>query len=178
MGLLQTRCQRLDDGFGCSIPNSTLVQSPIYNWARIQSRRVPLAITVDGSLTAAQLAPLPRALLDAAKSAAREAGFVDISFNGDELGEAAEITELNGKQGISMELVYFVPDVPSDRGRWKRVKSAILLGMMRELEGRGVALGRPWRRTTMVVHEDQGDGGGRCARGLLGPPPGSAPALD
>ena len=155
VGLLQTRCQRLDDGFGCSIPNSMLVQSPIYNWARIQSRRVPLGITVDGSLTAAQLAPLPRALLDAAKRAAREAGFVDISFNGDELGEAAEITELNGKQGISMELVYFVPDVPSDRGRWKRVRSAILLGMMRELEGRGVALGRPWKRTTMVVHEDQ-----------------------
>lgn len=142
VGLLQTRCQRFEDGFGCSIPNSMLVQSPIYNWARIQSRRVPLAVVVDGSLTAAQLAPLPRALLNAAKRAAREAGHVDISFNGEEAGEAAEIAELNGKQGVSMEMIFFVPDVPSDRGRWKRVKTAILLGLMRELEERGVALGR------------------------------------
>ena len=52
------------------------------------------------------------------------------------------------------EQVFLVPDVPSDRARWKRVKSAILVGMLRELEARGVALGRPWKRATMVVHED------------------------
>ena len=30
-----------------TIPNATLVRTPIYNWARIQTRRVPLPITVD-----------------------------------------------------------------------------------------------------------------------------------
>ena len=149
VGLLQTRCQRYDDGFSCSIPNSTLVRSPIYNWARIQNRRVPLTVVVDGTLTAAQLAPLPRALLDAAKRAAREAGHNDISFNGEAEGEAAEITELNGPQGISMDIVFFVPDVPADRGRWKRIKTAILVGLMHELEERGVALGRGALR---IVH--------------------------
>jgi len=49
VGLLKTRCQRFDDGFSCAIPNSVLVRSPIYNWARIQTRRVPLSITVDST---------------------------------------------------------------------------------------------------------------------------------
>ena len=83
---------------------------------------------------------------------------------GKEQGEAAEITSMNTEQGISLELVsrnpnqlnpnqvnpnpnpnlgpnpdqvFLVPDVPSDRARWKRVKSAILVGMLRELEARG-----------------------------------------
>ena len=90
-------------------------------------------------------------------------------FNGDELGEAAEITSLNTEQGISMELVYLVPDVPSDRARWKRAKSAILVGMLRELEARGVALGRPWKRATMVVHEDQAGEGRALPRGVHRP---------
>ena len=65
-----------------------------------------------------------------------------------------------------------MPDVPSDRARWKRVKSAILVGMLRELEARGVALGRPWKRATMVVHEEHAGE----ARAL--PPGAHRPSID
>ena len=50
------------------------------------------------------LAPLPRALYEAARRAAQHAGFPDITFNCEDQGEVAEIVDVAGRLGVSFEV--------------------------------------------------------------------------
>lgn len=153
VGLLKTSCVLFDSGFACAIPNSTLVRSPIYNWERFKERRVVVDLVLDASTaTPDKLGPLPLALLEAARAAARAAKFADVTFGCEEQGDGVEIVDAADAFGVRVQLIALVPRREGDPTRWKRAKSAMLVGMLRELEARGIALGRT---RTSVLHDTE-----------------------
>lgn len=152
VGLLVTRCAKLD-GPACTIPNSVLVRASIINESRVKSRRIPIDVVVDGATAPAKLAELPSALLSAARRALAAQKATDVTFTYEALGNAADLVDISGPHGVQMQLVLNVPTLAADVGRWKRLKSCVMLAVLGELSTRQISLGRTAQR---VTHEGSG----------------------
>jgi small-conductance mechanosensitive channel len=141
------RACAVNTGHALSVPNSVLAKASITNEDRIAKRRITPSVVIDANTPAAQIAPLPIALREAARAAMKEAGLEEsVSFSNSEKGDGAELLAAD-KDGLHFVIVINVVLPSNYLTLWKRVHTAAMCGMLGELQKRGIKLGR--RRVDM-----------------------------